>query len=157
MVGYDPKQTTLNNQEIAFVILNTSLLTRALSQPFDVVKIRFQVQHEPIAKSSHISKYTSIVQCIGSIVREEGMRALWKGHLTGQFLSGAYNYFQFSTFHHLTLYSRLLMPSLHDDPVRRAALHLVCGGLAAAFTVLAVQPLDVVRTRLVTQGEPKVS
>ena len=156
MVGFDPKQTTLNGQELAYVVFSTSALTRALCQPFDVVKIRFQVQYEPIEKSSSISKYKSIRQCVRSIVREEGLRALWKGHLTGQFLSGVYNYVQFTAFHNLTVYSRLLVPSFHDDPTKRAAVHLVCGALSAVFTVLTVQPIDLVRTRLVTQGEPKV-
>ncbi len=31
-----------------------------------------------------------------------------------------------------------------------------CGGLAATIGIMCVQPLDVVRTRFVAQGEPKV-
>ena len=33
----------------------------------------------------------------------------------------------------------------------------MCGGLAACSATVAIQPLDVIRTRFVAQGEPKVS
>ena len=35
--------------------------------------------------------------------------------------------------------------------------HFVCGGLSGCLSSLVVQPMDVLRTRLVAQGEPKVS
>ena len=39
----------------------------------------------------------------------------------------------------------------------RPLTHTVCGGLAACSATVAIQPLDVIRTRFVAQGEPKVS
>jgi solute carrier family 25 thiamine pyrophosphate transporter 19 len=36
------------------------------------------------------------------------------------------------------------------------ASHFICGGLSGCIASLASQPLDVLRTRLVAQGEPKV-
>lgn len=35
--------------------------------------------------------------------------------------------------------------------------HFVCGGLAGCLSSTVAQPLDVLRTRLVAQGEPKVT
>lgn len=35
--------------------------------------------------------------------------------------------------------------------------HFVCGGIAGCLSSTVAQPLDVLRTRLVAQGEPKVS
>lgn len=35
--------------------------------------------------------------------------------------------------------------------------HFVCGGLSAGTATLTVHPVDVLRTRLAAQGEPKVS
>ena len=43
MVGYDPKKVNLTAQEQAFAGVTTSILSRFFVQPFDVVKIRFQV------------------------------------------------------------------------------------------------------------------
>ena len=39
----------------------------------------------------------------------------------------------------------------------RPFTHTLCGGLAACSATVAIQPLDVIRTRFVAQGEPKVS
>lgn len=83
MVGYDPDQKKLTTYEKTFVSGATSILTRALIHPFDVIKIRFQVQYEPISKRSEASKYRSLFQTVSTIVREEGIWAMWKGHLTG--------------------------------------------------------------------------
>lgn len=38
----------------------------------------------------------------------------------------------------------------------RPVTHFVCGGLAGCAATLASQPFDVIRTRFVAQGEPKV-
>ena len=37
-----------------------------------------------------------------------------------------------------------------------AVSHFVCGGIAGCLSSTVAQPLDVIRTRLVAQGEPKV-
>jgi len=39
----------------------------------------------------------------------------------------------------------------------RPVTHFVCGGAAGCLATLASQPFDVIRTRFVAQGYPKVS
>jgi len=48
-----------------------------------------QLQVEPISKF-HISKYKSLSQAFLLICREEGISALWKGHVPAQLLSIVY-------------------------------------------------------------------
>ena len=48
-------------------------VSRLAVGPLDVVKIRMQVQLEPIAQGMN-SKYTGIVQALRTIVREEGIQ-----------------------------------------------------------------------------------
>jgi solute carrier family 25 thiamine pyrophosphate transporter 19 len=151
MVGYDPKNTNFNHTEQFYIGAATSIASRFIVQPLDVVKIRFQLQHEAISKKSFTSKYQSIGQCVTTIFREEGILGLWKGHLTGQILSFSFITTQFMWFNKLTK-TAFLRYSFGDSP----ANHFVCGGLAAGFAVLSSQPIDVVRTRLVAQGEPRV-
>lgn len=52
-------------------------VARVVVGPLDVLKIRFQVQLEPIARahgSSGVSKYTGLGQALATIVREEGVQ-----------------------------------------------------------------------------------
>ena len=48
-----------------------------------------QLQVEPILKSQQ-SKYWSVHQAFRSIIKEEGVTALWKGHVPAQILSVCY-------------------------------------------------------------------
>jgi hypothetical protein len=53
------------------------VVARFVVQPLDVLKIRFQVQVEPIqrgASAAAASKYTGLRQALSAIVREEGIR-----------------------------------------------------------------------------------
>lgn len=68
-------------------------MTRFLCHPLDVLKIRFQLQVEPISRYSAASKYRTVSQTFSCIVREESPAALWKGHVSAQILSGIYGKF----------------------------------------------------------------
>ena len=68
--------------------------TRALPQPLDCIKIRHQLQIEPIRWASG-SKYFSMSQTVKSIFKEEGIRGFWKGHVPGQVLSITYRFGRF--------------------------------------------------------------
>ena len=65
---------------------------RLLTAPFDVLKIRFQLQ------SKDNRKYTSIIQSIQTIIREEGVYSLWKGNISATWLWITYSMIQFSCF-----------------------------------------------------------
>lgn len=134
----------------------TGLICRAIVQPLDVIKIRFQLQIEPIDKSAKSSKYKSIRQTIRTMMREEGLSSFWKGHTSAQLLSISYTSVQFSTYHLLTethakLFSGHFLPE--DQP---ATVDLAYGSLSGMTATLASHPFDTIRTRLVGQGEPKI-
>ncbi len=74
---------------------SSGCMTRFLCHPLDVLKIRFQLQIEPISRASSVSKYRTVSQTFSCIVREESMAALWKGHVSAQILSGIYGKFLF--------------------------------------------------------------
>jgi solute carrier family 25 thiamine pyrophosphate transporter 19 len=63
--------------------------------------------------------------------------------------------FQFSTFESLTRATYDALPEFLSRNGKYIT-HFFCGGLAGVMATLAAQPFDVIRTRVVAQGEPKV-
>lgn len=138
------------------------LITRLICQPLDVLKIRFQLQEEPIktggpthsgptgnaSTSSQIQsgKYQGLRQALSLMIKEEGPTALWKGHVPAQALSILYGAVYFGT---IELTREVLQDSFFS-PLQRDFISGNTGGLAAT---VAAHPFDVLRTRLVGQWE----
>uniref|UniRef100_A0A914ENW5 Mitochondrial thiamine pyrophosphate carrier n=1 Tax=Acrobeloides nanus TaxID=290746 RepID=A0A914ENW5_9BILA len=131
------------------------MATRAIVQPFDVLKIRFQLQEEPIyTRISKLQpgKYTGILQSIRLIFKEEGVTAFWKGHIPAQGLSAVYGLVQFASFEFLTKRFDLLFNMKTQSEV----VDFLCGAASGCIATTSAMPLDVIRTRLIAQGEPKI-
>jgi len=124
-------------------------ITRLLCQPLDVAKIRLQLQTE----SGAMAKYRGFVHLTFTLPREEGLLALWKGHIPAQVLSITYGVASFAVFESMT--SRL--SSVEQQPGTRLAVDFLCGGLAGCAGTLASAPFDVLRTRFVAQASPVYS
>ncbi|XP_063281548.1 mitochondrial thiamine pyrophosphate carrier [Pelobates fuscus] len=154
MVGYDPRSDgrLLSTSEVAAAGSLSGLVTRALISPLDVVKIRFQLQIESFSGDGVRGKYRGILQAAGVILREEGLKGFWKGHIPAQLLSVSYGAVQFVSFE---MFTEFCHTSMSLDP-RSPSVHFLCGGLSACSATLTVQPLDTLRTRFAAQGEPKV-
>ncbi|XP_060654330.1 mitochondrial thiamine pyrophosphate carrier [Drosophila nasuta] len=120
-------------------------VTRFVSQPFDVLKIRFQLQVEPLSKSNESAKYGGMLQAFATIYREEGMRGIWKGHVAGQVMSISYAFVQFWSYEQLR-HAAAQTKFFHDH---NHLSYFVCGGTAGCLGTLVAQPFDVVRTRVV--------
>ncbi|XP_036070705.1 mitochondrial uncoupling protein 2 isoform X2 [Oryzias melastigma] len=56
----------------------TGAMAVAFAQPTDVVKVRFQAQIR-LLESGTVKRYGSTTQAYRTIVRDEGLRGLWKG------------------------------------------------------------------------------
>lgn len=126
----------------------SGFLTRALTQPLDCIKVRHQLQIEPINKSAG-AKYTSTFQTLALMFKEEGIRGLWKGHIPGQILSITYGFGQFLAYDHFNRHSRTIKFFDEHSDVR----HIVSGGIAGAFGMSIATPFDVIRTRFIAQDE----
>lgn len=126
----------------------SGFLTRALTQPLDCIKVRHQLQIEPIKKDSG-AKYTSTIQTLNLMFKEEGIRGLWKGHVPGQILSVTYGFGQFLAYDHFNRQSRAIEFFDEHSNIR----HIVGGGFAGAFGMSIATPFDVVRTRFIAQDK----
>lgn len=96
-----------------------------------------------------------MTQTIRLMVKEEGFSSLWKGHIAAQLLSVTFGAVQFSTYE--LLYDFGGRYKRYDSSWTDAVLSSCCGTVAGLAATVVSFPLDVVRTHLIYQGEPKVS
>ncbi|XP_060535132.1 mitochondrial thiamine pyrophosphate carrier [Cylas formicarius] len=150
MVGWSKTNENLSQFDFALAGGGSGLITRALCQPLDVLKIRFQLQVEPIAHGS-VSKYRSLYQAVRLILHEEGVKAFWKGHVPAQWLSISYGVAQFWAFEVLSRNAHHLGLSGKWSPL----LNFACGSVGGGVATVVSFPFDVVRTRLVAQSDHK--
>ncbi|OIV95216.1 hypothetical protein TanjilG_21606 [Lupinus angustifolius] len=137
-------------------------ISRTVTSPLDVIKIRFQVQLEPTSSwtSSHKdlsapSKYTGMLQATKDIFREEGLRGFWRGNVPALLMVMPYTAIQFTVLHKLKTFAS--GSSKPEDHVNLSPyLSYVSGALAGCAATVGSYPFDLLRTILASQGEPKV-
>ena len=129
------------------------MLSRVVVAPLDVIKIRMQVQVEPVAGGGTLGagKYRGIAQCASTILKEEGARGLWAGTVPALFLWVPYTAVQFAA---LGVFKRAARENGADPEKPRLAF--VGGAVAGATATVVTYPFDVMRTVLAAQGNPRV-
>jgi len=140
-------RSNLTPAEVSLAGAASGALTRLVCQPLDVAKIRLQLQVEV----GTMKKYKNLPQLLLTLPREEGVVALWKGHVPAQMLSVTYGLASFAVFESLTVRlgeSRVV----GEHPEYKPVVHFVCGGLGGVAGTVASLPFDVVRTRFVAQN-----
>ncbi|KAL1235438.1 Mitochondrial thiamine pyrophosphate carrier [Trichinella spiralis] len=159
MVGFWPQtkeDERLTSAEYSIAGCVSGIFARALCQPFDVLKIRFQLQLEPIRKHHAHGKYFGLFQAANTIIKEEGWKSLWKGHMPAQGLSLTYGLIQFLSYELLTEKAFRVIPEEWSSSAQsRILVSFSCGALSGTLANTVALPFDVIRTRLVAQGEPK--
>lgn len=122
--------------------------------PLDVLKIRLQLQIHSLADPlSGIDKagkarYSAVDTC-KNILRDEGLRAFWKGNLSAELLYINYGAIQFSVY-------RLATQSLKPFRLPHGTEAFVSGAVAGASATTLTYPLDLLRTRFAAQGPERV-
>ncbi|KAL5996046.1 hypothetical protein ACLOJK_026119 [Asimina triloba] len=137
-------------------------ISRTVTSPLDVIKIRFQVQLEPTSQLALLrrelyrpSKYTGILQATKDIFREEGWPGFWRGNVPALLMVMPYTAIQFTVLHKLkTLASGSSKTADHLN--LSPYLSYVSGALAGCAATVGSYPFDLLRTILASQGEPKV-
>ncbi len=154
--GYNPDDKVSKSSKsynAAMAGLMSGVLTRSVVQPLDVFKIRYQLQTEAQSKA----KYQSIGQAVKTVLKEEGISALWKGHMAAQYLSAVYMMAQFYGVDVFTRQVYTWFPKLNESGYSRTFV-VSFGGLAGAtFATTVSFPMDVVRTRVVAQSTTNLS
>lgn len=124
----------------------------AVATPMDVIKQRMQV---------HNSSHRSMMSCLRAMIAREGVSALYAAYPTTLFMNIPYTLMHFITYESI---KHLLVHGYHDDDhdehddhehehEHHAWKHLIAGGAAGALGAGVSNPMDVIKTRLQTQGE----
>lgn len=137
-------------------------ISRTLTSPLDVIKIRFQVQLEPTTSWALLqrdlyrpSKYTGMFQASKDIFREEGLPGFWRGNVPALLMYMPYTAIQFTVLHKIKTFAA--GSSKTEDHLRLSPyLSYVSGALAGCAATVGSYPFDLLRTILASQGEPKV-
>lgn len=157
MIGYNTKATSpLQQNDFIVASALSGFLGRAVVQPLDVVKVRFQLQVEPLRDSTVQGKYRSLIQAIQLIFREEGGTAFWKGHVYAQCQAVSFVTLQFYSYEMLTQVLNRYATNLASNPALQSTSHFFCGSVAGCAATVVTQPLDVLRARFIAQGEPRI-
>ncbi|KAJ4967865.1 hypothetical protein NE237_014566 [Protea cynaroides] len=137
-------------------------ISRTVTSPLDVIKIRFQVQLEPTTSWALVrrnvygtSKYTGILQATKDIFREEGVQGFWRGNVPALLMVMPYTAIQFMVLHRLKTFAS--GSSKTEDHIHLSPYwSYLSGALAGCAATVGSYPFDLLRTILASQGEPKI-
>jgi len=119
--------------------------------PFEVLKTRLQAQ-KGLDKSK--LKYQGPIHAAQTILKEEGVTALWKGNVPTMWRQGINQLLLFGTYDHMKM---MFFSLKRDDPISPVQ-SLIIGIIAGALGPLCNNPFDVAKTRLMAQitvpGQP---
>ncbi|KAL8995792.1 MAG: hypothetical protein Q9169_004550 [Polycauliona sp. 2 TL-2023] len=130
------------------------LVSRFCIAPLDVLKIRLQLQTNPLRGrawkgTEPALNPTGTISTFRHILHDEGVTAFWKGNVPAELLYVAYGGVQFSTYR---LTNKLLQPFSLPNTVDT----FLSGASAGATATSLTYPLDLLRTRFAAQGRDRV-
>ncbi|ETI26225.1 mitochondrial thiamine pyrophosphate carrier 1 [Cladophialophora carrionii CBS 160.54] len=132
------------------------LVSRFVIAPLDVVKIRLQLQPHSLSDPFSCDGikgpiYKGVFSTLRAIVRQEGIRALWKGNIPAEVMYVAYGGIQFTTYRTITQ-AQALLPTRAPPSVES----FISGAGAGAAATTVTYPLDLLRTRFAAQGSDRI-
>jgi solute carrier family 25 citrate transporter 1 len=126
----------------------------AVVTPMEVVKIRLQAQHHSMADPLDIPKYRNAAHALFTVLKEEGIGAIYRGVSLTALRQGTNQAVNFSAY---TEFKQLLQdwqPAYHEKELpgyQTAFIGLVSGAMGP----LSNAPIDTIKTRLQkTPAEP---
>ncbi|XP_046977582.1 mitochondrial thiamine pyrophosphate carrier-like [Vanessa cardui] len=137
MVGYRKDESLTPNQKLIAGGIS-GMVTRFITQPLDVLKVRTQLQ-----KKVTTGKPRNIFETTKKIFFEEGVTAFWHGHSLGQIHSIISTTSQFYVYEVTTKY----VFSSHANPKYKSFIEFMCGICAGCCSATLATPIEVIRVR----------
>ncbi|GAA5800258.1 mitochondrial carrier domain-containing protein [Helicostylum pulchrum] len=148
----------LSSYELAFCGGMAGVVSRAVIAPLDVVKIRMQLQthrtHFGFSPLSINVKYSTIRQALTTILKEEGVRGLYKGNMPAEYLYLSYSAVEFWAYKEL---EQAVEGLDKKGKVPHTVKTFGCGMIAGCAATAATYPFDLLRTRFAMNKEPQMA
>ena len=136
----------LGPAELLLVSGAGACVCQSLVAPLERVKLVRQGQGE-LARRGLAAPYTGAKHCAASLLRTEGVAALWRGNMASLLRIFPTTALSFGLKDQIR---DLLKPSSDAPRALKVGLNLASGGLVGVVSLLLVYPLDYARTRLAT-------
>jgi len=130
----------------SFVLSGTAAaVSKTSAAPIERVKLLLQNQNELIKQGKLGSKFTGVHDCIFKTIKHEGLRSFWRGNF-----ASVLRYFpqQALNFAFKDQIKIIFKTSKNASNQEKFAKNIVSGGCAGSLSLLFVQSIDYVRTRL---------
>ncbi|ORX62885.1 mitochondrial carrier [Hesseltinella vesiculosa] len=112
--------------------------------PMDLIKIRLQAQRHSMADPLDIPKYRNAPHAAYTIIKEEGVRALYKGVTLTALRQATNQAANFTAYQEMKAWARRWQ-NLEELPSYQ---HLLLGGISGAMGPLSNAPIDTIKTRI---------
>ena len=122
----------------------SGISARIVTAPLDTLKIRLQLQ------LANEAQYGGILVTFKRLVRQEGVRALWKGNVPAMAMYILYGSTQFTSY---AILNKLLSKSQLPAQIHTGMV----GALSGTCSAIASYPCDVLRTRFIANHSRELS
>ncbi|KAK9358371.1 mitochondrial carrier domain-containing protein [Lipomyces starkeyi] len=113
--------------------------------PTDLIKIRLQAQSHVMAGSLEVPKYRNAAQAAFTIVREEGISALYRGVMLTALRQATNQAVNFTAYSEIKAHLKTLQPQYEELPSYQ---HMTIGLISGALGPLSNAPIDTIKTRM---------
>ncbi|THH08937.1 hypothetical protein EW146_g8833 [Bondarzewia mesenterica] len=111
--------------------------------PMEVVKIRLQAQMHSLADPLEAPRYRNAGHAVYTIVREEGISALYRGVSLTAFRQATNQGANFTAYQELKKFAQRMQPNLVELPSYQ---HMVIGLISGAMGPFSNAPIDTIKT-----------
>lgn len=126
----------------------------AVVTPMEVIKIRLQAQSHSLADPLDTPKYRSAPHALFTVVKEEGIGALYRGVSLTALRQGTNQAANFTAYTELKAKLKEWQPKYHDAELPSYQT-MIIGLISGAMGPFSNAPIDTIKTRLQrTPGEP---
>lgn len=117
--------------------------------PLDTAKVRLQLQKKAVGDAAALPKYRGMLGTVGTIAREEGMSALWKGIVPGLHRQCLYGGLRIGLYDPVKSFY-VGKDHVGDVPLSKKILAALTTG---AVGIAVANPTDLVKVRLQAEGK----